>query len=180
MLQQLDVGLRRDVFEQVGAAAHDQPRRQAAFGAGPDRQPLLDQLLRQRVERGLGLVLERADLRLGLGQRAAVDVGVEEVRGFLQLRRRGAGRQLDDAVLDVAVLRDQHGQRLGRLELDELDVLERHLVLGRETRPAPRDMPDSIWLASVSMCSSEAPLPDALHLRLDRRGAPRRTGRRAP
>ena len=36
-----------------------------------------------------------------------------------------AGRQLDDAVLDVAVLRDQHGQRLGRLELDEFDVLER-------------------------------------------------------
>ena len=34
--------------------------------------------------------------------------------------------------------------------------------LAASTRPAPRDMPDSIWLASVSMCSSEAPLPDAL------------------
>jgi hypothetical protein len=29
-------------------------------------------------------------------------------------------------------LRHQHGQRLGRLQLDELDVLERHLVLGGE------------------------------------------------
>ena len=132
MFQQLDVGLGGDVFEKVGAAAHDEPRRQAAFGAGPDGQPLLDQLLRQRVERGLGLLLELADIGLGFGQRAAVDVSVEEVRRLLQLRRGRAGRQLDDAVLDVAVLRDQHGQRLGRLELDELDVLERHLVLGGE------------------------------------------------
>ena len=40
-----------------------------------------------------------------------------------------------DPVLDVAVLRHQHGQRLGRLELDELDMLQRHLVLGGEHEP---------------------------------------------
>ncbi|OWK18759.1 hypothetical protein AJ88_01455 [Mesorhizobium amorphae CCBAU 01583] len=59
-------------------------------------------------------------------------MGVEEVRGLVQLRDGDAGGQVDDAVLDIAVLRHQHGQRLGRLELDEFDVLERHLVLGGE------------------------------------------------
>jgi hypothetical protein len=41
----------------------------------------------------------------------------------MQLRDGDAGGQVDDAIFDVAVLRHQHGQRLVRLELDELDVL---------------------------------------------------------
>ena len=123
--QQFDVGLRGDVFEQVGAAAHDEARRQAAFGAGPDGEALFDEVLRQRVERGLGLVLDAGDLDRGLGERAAANMRVEEVRGLVKLRDGDARRQVDDAVLDVAVLRHQHGQRLGRFELDELDVLQR-------------------------------------------------------
>ena len=50
----------------------------------------------------------------------------------MQLRDGDAGRQVDDAVLDIAVLRHQHGERLARFQLDELDMLERHLVLGGE------------------------------------------------
>ena len=105
---------------------------QAAFGAGPDGEALFDEVLRQRVERCLGLVLDAGDLDLGFGERAAANMRVEEVRGLVKLRDGDAGGQFDDAVLDVAVLRHQHGQRLGGFELDELDVLQRDLVGGGE------------------------------------------------
>ena len=39
--------------------------------------------------------------------------------------------------------------------------------LAASTRPAPRDMPDSIWLASVSICSSDGAVAGSLDLRLD-------------
>ncbi len=56
----------------------------------------------------------------------------------MKLRRRHAGRQFDDAVLHVAVLRDHDGQCALRFELDEFDMLQRHLVLGgkHQSRPA--------------------------------------------
>ena len=33
--------------------------------------------------------------------------------------------------------------------------------LAATTSPAPRDRPDRVWLASVSMCSSDGAVPDA-------------------
>src|SRR5690606_8903421 len=110
--QQFQISLRGDVFEQIGATAHDQPRRRAAFGAGPDSQTTLDQILRELVEGRLRLLLHPRDLGARLGQRAAPYVRVEEIRGLVQLRSGDASGQVDDPVLDLAVLRDENRQRL--------------------------------------------------------------------
>ena len=52
------------------------------------------------------------------------DAGIEVVRGLLQRGQRQAFGQRDDAVLDVAVLADQHRERPSRPEIDELDLLQ--------------------------------------------------------
>ena len=111
VLQQLDIGLRSHILQQIGSAAHDQPRRQPAFGAGPDRKSLFDKLPGQRIERGTRFLLDPLDVATRLCQRASANMRVEEVRRFLKLRRGYARRQLDHPVLDVAVLRHQHRQR---------------------------------------------------------------------
>ena len=48
------------------------------------------------------------------------------------MRHGHARRQINDAVLDVTILRNHHRQRLGRLELDELDMLQGGFALGRQ------------------------------------------------
>ena len=116
---------------------------------------------------------------LRLGQRPAADVRVEVVRRpRCRLRRRQPGRQVDDAVLDVAVLADQHDQRLARLRAGRTRRASARLPA---CRPAPRRRsatgPESIWPASSSTCSTASSPPDA-ELRLDAGGAPRRSGRR--
>ena len=62
----------------------------------------------------------------------AADAGVEVVAGLGQRRWGQARRQRDHAVLDVLVFADQHNERLARLELHELDVLQlAHLLVGQ-------------------------------------------------
>ena len=53
----------------------------------------------------------------------------EEIRGLGKRRDRQAGRNVDDAVLDLAFLGDQHDQRPLGLEPHELDVLEMNIGL---------------------------------------------------
>lgn len=50
MAQPLDIFLRMDVFQKIGASAHDQPRRLIRPGSAPDCQSLGNQFLRQLVE----------------------------------------------------------------------------------------------------------------------------------
>jgi hypothetical protein len=73
-------------------------------------------------------------------------VGVKVVRCFDKGRGRQPARDLDDTVLNPAILRDQHGERAGRLDADELDVLQAHVLLGGEhdagaARQARKHMP---------------------------------------
>ena len=74
-------------------------------------------------------------VRLRLGEGAAADARIEEVRGFAQGRDRQAERQVDDAVLDLAILGDQHHQCALGLEPHEFDVLEPHIGLCGEHDP---------------------------------------------
>ena len=110
--QPLEIGERGDVFEQIGLAAHDQ--RAVAVAAGPAGEPGRDDARGQFVE----LRLVRVDLLVDLGSRlldgAADQPGIEVVAGRDQRRRRQPERHLDDAVLDEAVLGDQHDQRAAR------------------------------------------------------------------
>ena len=64
-------------------------------------------------------------------QRAADQPGVEVVAGLDQRRGRHVRRRVDHAVLDVARLGHGHDQGAARPEVDELDVLQRLLGLGR-------------------------------------------------
>ena len=119
-------------FKQVTPPAHDQPCRLATAIAAPDGEPLFDQMLREGVKRLLGFFLQPGDFLPRLGDGAALNMCIEEIRGFDQLRRRHANRQIDDAVFDVTALRDQHGESPCRFKPDELDMLERTFRLGRE------------------------------------------------
>ena len=77
----------RQILQQVGLPAHDQALA-LVRGAGPLGQARVDDLLRQLVEFGLGVLQALFDRRARFGQRQAANVGVEIVRGFLQGRRR--------------------------------------------------------------------------------------------
>ncbi len=50
MTQALDIFLRMDVFQKIGASANNQPRWLIRSGAAPDCQPLGNQFLRQLVK----------------------------------------------------------------------------------------------------------------------------------
>ena len=104
------------------------PSRRPAQLARPASTSFAGQLVELGAERRL------APLELGarLGERAAAEVRVEVVRRLDQRRRRRAGIEVDEPVLDRAVLADQHDQRPGRLEADELDVLEADVGLAGE------------------------------------------------
>ena len=118
-----------EVFEQMRLAAHDEL---ALLAARPAREPVVDHLLRQLVELGLRRGPRLLQLGPRLGQRLAADARVEEVSGLDQRRGRQADRQIDDAVLDLAVLADQHDQRPFRLQPHEFDVLQPHVRLRGE------------------------------------------------
>ena len=63
-----------------------------------------------------------APARLGKGQ--AADAGIDVVRGLVQRGERQPFGERDDAVLDVAILADEHGERLALAEIDEFDLLQ--------------------------------------------------------
>ena len=115
-----------EVAEQMRLAAHDEL---ALLAARPAREPVVDHLLRQLVELGLRRGPRLLQLDPRLGQRLAADARVEEVSGLDQRRGRQSDRQIDDAVLDLAVLADQHDQRPFGLEPHEFDVLQPHVRL---------------------------------------------------
>ena len=69
--------------------------------------------------------------RRASAKRAAAQALAQIVAGLGQGRRPHAERHLDDAVLDQAVLHDQHDQGAAGRQSHELDVLERGLGLGR-------------------------------------------------
>ena len=86
----------------------------------------------ERIELALHLGPARFDLPLDLGEGAAADASVEEVAGLDQRRRRQPGRQVEEAVLDRAVLRHQHHEGAGRIEAHELHVLQARVLLARD------------------------------------------------
>ena len=93
--------------------------------------------------RGRLQLLLDAGARLAHGE--AAHVRVEIVRRLDERRRRQPLRQVDDAVLDGLVLADEDDQRLARLQLHELDVLEaRHLLVGQHDAGAVRQAGDHL------------------------------------
>ncbi len=112
----------------INALAHDQC---AARLAGPRRQPRFDHPRREIVELGaLQLqILEDETARLLEG--TAGQTGIEIVAGLGHGRSRHAERHVDQPVLDMARLGDRHDQGAAGTEIDELDVLQRLLGLGR-------------------------------------------------
>jgi hypothetical protein len=72
------------------------------------------------------------DTAAQLGQSAALGAGVEVVGGFGQRRGRQAGRDLDDAVFDLAIGGDENDQRAAGAEGGELYVLDRTFGFGGE------------------------------------------------
>src|SRR5262249_53428210 len=127
----LEVGKRLEILEQMRLTAHDQF---ALFllATRPARQTLSHDLLGQLVELRLALLERAFDLRLDLIERMAADARIEKITGFGQRRSRQADRNIDDAVLDLAVLADQdHHGALG-FEPDEFDMLEPRIGFGRE------------------------------------------------
>ncbi len=130
MAQPLDIFLRMDVFQKIGAPAHNQPRRLIRSGSAPDRQPLGNQFLRQLVEFLPRFFRQFFQFRLGFGKRVAVNMRVEKIRCLDQLRIADADGQIDHAVFDIAVLHDQNRKRPGRLETNEFDMFQRAFRLG--------------------------------------------------
>ncbi|MNY80374.1 hypothetical protein D3C86_2213820 [compost metagenome] len=57
---------------------------------------------------------------------------IEKVRCFHELRRRNACGQIDDAVLNIAILHHKDGKRTGRLKPYEFDMFKRAFGLGRK------------------------------------------------
>ena len=124
---------RGHVVEKVGAAADDQ-RLGMARGRRPPRRrgrPRPAALV-SRSSSARDFVLAAFHLGPRLGERPAADVGVEVVPGLDQRRGRRAGFEVDQPVLDRAVLADQHDQAAGRLDPDELDMLEANVDLAGE------------------------------------------------
>ena len=121
-----------EVLQQLGLAADDQA---AGAAAGPGRQPGLDHLVGQGVERGA----VGGDLLVhpgpGIFQAAAGEAGIQVVAGLRERGGRQAGRDLDHPVLDLAVLRHQHHQGAAGAEGDEFQVADAPLALRRHHQP---------------------------------------------
>ena len=92
----------------------------------PDQvaRPSVTTLRGQRIELRAALVDLPFDARARLFQGTPADAGIDVVRGLLQRGQRQPFGERDDAVLDVAVLADQHRQRPAGPEIDELDLLQ--------------------------------------------------------
>ena len=84
------------------------------------------------IELGAAGFERRFELRLGLREGLAADMGIEEVRRLGQRRSRQSDGQDEHAVLDLAVLGHQDDQSALRLQAYELDVLEADICLGGE------------------------------------------------
>src|SRR6476646_2792437 len=124
----LEVLERLEVVEQVRRAAHNQLAL-VALAARPARQAGGDDLLGELIDLRLAGCQRLLQLGLGLRQRAAAHMGVEEVRRLGEGRPRQSGRNADDPVLDLPVVRDQDDERTLGLEPYEFDVLEAHVRL---------------------------------------------------
>src|SRR5262247_1135241 len=101
-------------------AAYDQLAL-VALATRPACEPGRDDLLGERIELRLLGYDRLFKLDLGFRQRAAAHMGVEEIRSLGQRRAWQADGQIDDPVLNLTVLRDQHDQRAVGLEPHELD-----------------------------------------------------------
>ena len=128
----LELGGVGGALDQVGAAAHDQSVAAALRTAGPGGGAGLDQLARQRVELGAAPRDLGGDDAAHLAEGAALQDGVEEVRGRLHRRGGQPGRRGEKAVLDLTVGGDEHDQRAAGAEGDELDVADRRRGLRGE------------------------------------------------
>ena len=98
-------------------------------------RPGLDQPGGDRIDLHPPLLDLPGDVRERGLDRAAHQPGVEVVARRDQSRGRGADGQVDQPVLDDAVRRDQHHQGAAVAEIDELDMLERSVGLGRHDQP---------------------------------------------
>ena len=98
--------------------------RSSRLAARPAGKAGGDDLLRQLVEFGLAFLEPLLDLGLDLGERAAADARVEEIGGLGQRRGRQADRDVEDAILDLAILGNQDHERALGFEPHEFDVLE--------------------------------------------------------
>src|SRR5215472_17698558 len=150
----LEVGERLEILEQMRLTAHDQF---ALFllAARPARQTLGHDLLGQLVELRLALLERAFDLRLDLIERMAADARIEKIAGLGQRRSRQADRNIDDAILDLAVLADQdHHGALGSSRTNSI-CLSRGFALAVSTTPAARLKPESRPEASVSTASTD-------------------------
>ena len=103
--------------------------RLASSAPRPGGEAGVDQPRRERVEFAARRFARPRDFLARFRQRAAADLGVEVVGRLGERRSRHAGGRRDDAVLDRAVLADQHRQRPLGIEADELDMLEADIVL---------------------------------------------------
>ena len=139
----------------------------AGAGVGPRGETGVDQPAGQAVEFGARLGLAPLDFGPRLGERPAADIGIEVVAGLDQRRRCRAGIEVDQPVLDRAVLADQDHQPAGRLDADELDVLEPDVDLAGEHDARPARQAGQ-RLARVGQQQFDAPPGvDRLDLRLD-------------
>ena len=120
--------MRGDVLEQPRLAAHDQ---RAARLAGPGRQARFDHPRGEVVQLGALQLQILEDEAARLLEGAADQPRIEIVGGLDQRRGRQAERHVDHPVLDMARLGHRHDQRSAGAEIDELDVLQRLLGLGR-------------------------------------------------
>ena len=98
----------------------------------PDQlaKPVGDELLGQLVELGLARLQRAFDLDLALASVLPRMRALRKFAGLGQRRGRQAGRNVEHAVFDLAVLGDQHDQRALRLEPHEFDMLEPRVGLG--------------------------------------------------
>ncbi len=60
---------------------------------------------------------------------------IDEICRLRQLRRSYARWQFDDAVFDLIVVSHQNGETLGRLQPDELHMLQHGIIFGRQYEP---------------------------------------------
>ena len=65
-------------------------------------------------------------------ERAAGEARIEIIGGLDERRRRHTDGRVDQPVFDLTRLVDRDNQRTARTEIDELDMLERGIGLGRQ------------------------------------------------
>ena len=120
------------ILDEIGLAAHDQHLVVGIGAARPGGDAGLDDAGGNIVELALEALQIIAHEALHFAQGLALETRRQIIGCLDQGGGRQAGRHFDGAVLDAAVLADQNDQRAAGPKIDEFDMLQPGIELGRQ------------------------------------------------